>query len=368
MGYEWDGAQQEARVEVAAIYIDQVGRADAGLPLAGLGVELSDRAGVPRFSTVGETLGVGRPGVNVDGVVIIGEHGNYERNEFGQKLYPRRRLYDAAVAAMVSGGRIVPVFCDKHLAWSLEDARAMYATARRLGIPLLAGSSVPLAWRVPTATQWPAEAPMDIAVAVGYGDTEANGFHALEVLQVLAERRRGGERGVVSVCGRYGRDANAAVESGMVDRDMLRMALTALDSRPREAPAVNMRPKDCFLVKYIDGLRAAVVLYEEQAVKGFSVACRGPTTKLACQFWLDSDRHRHFTFLVRQIETLVLKGSPSYPVERTLLTGGILDAAMRSRKSGGQWEPTPELAIAYRAASGVSDTGILLNKGEVGSA
>lgn len=364
-GYEFSGAAEAARVEVASLYVDQLGQVDAGVPLAGLGVEVSDRAGVPRFPTVGEALGCGRPGVNVDGVVIIGEHGSYERNEFGQKLYPRRRLYDAAVAAMVSGGRTVPVFCDKHLAWAFQDASEMYQTARRLEVPLLAGSSVPLAWRVPTAAQWPAGAPMGSIVAVAYGDTEANGFHALEAIQVLAERRRGGETGVVSVCGLRDAAANEAVESGAVEADLLGTALAALGLPSQGAMAVDMRPKDVFLVHYSDGLRAAIVIYEEEAGTGFSVACRGPETRLACQFWLDKEKHRHFTFLVRQIEALVLNGVPPYPVERTLLTGGILDAAMRSRCSGGKWYPTPELAIAYQAPSEVADTAVPLSKGEV---
>ena len=44
----------------------------------------------------------------------------------------------------------MPVFDDKHLSYSFEKARAMVEAARRLGFPLLAGSSLPVTWRLPS--------------------------------------------------------------------------------------------------------------------------------------------------------------------------------------------------------------------------
>ena len=49
-----------------------------------------------------------------------------------------------------ASGRSVPVFNDKHLSWNWEWAKEMYDTSRRMGFPLMAGSSLPVTWRTPS--------------------------------------------------------------------------------------------------------------------------------------------------------------------------------------------------------------------------
>lgn len=365
-GYPWQGQHIDSRVEVVSMYLEQLGDhpRPAGDPVGSngsrpdIGIEISDRAGIPRYPTVAEAIGCGRGGVAVDGVVIIGEHGDYEYNEFGQKLYPRRRLFDAAVATMISAGTFVPIFNDKHLAWSFADARAMYDTAHRLGIPLLAGSSIPVAWRIPTGAQWPFGAAMTDIVVIGYGPLEIYGFHNLEALQVLAERRAGGEAGVVSVRGLSGADAATALTDGTVDRQLFDRALAAFDLDDAARVAARNAPQDVFVIEYVDGLRAAVVNCQG-SLQGFAAAAAGPENELTCRMWLQgAPEHGHFIFLVRQMESLIIAGEPAYPVERTLLTTGILDAALHSRHDGGTTRSTPELQIAYTPVDHIADTGI----------
>lgn len=347
-GYLFQGQSVEPRVEVASIYIEQIGDDD-------MGVELAERFDVPRFESVAETITCGSAGVNVDGVIIIGEHGDYELNQYEQKLYPRRRLFDAAVSTMIGAGRCVPIFSDKHLSWGWSDAVAMYATAQRLGIPLLAGSTVPLAWRIPTGTEWPLGEPMDEIVVAGYGPTEMYGFHNLEGLQALAERRRGGETGVVSVQALSPDAVVRAVIDGTVNADLLDQALRTFGLSDADRHRARQSAKDVFLIEYTDGLRAAVVNCDD-VIENWGIAARGPAHELTCQIWLQGHPHSHFISMVRQIESMILHRAAPYPVERTLLTTGMLDAAMRSKHEGGTHRDTPELAVSYLPVDRVPDT------------
>lgn len=350
-GYALHGVPTVPRLEVASLFLDQTPPDDTGRALAA-------RHGIPVSETIGEALGLGRPGVNVDGVLLIGEHGDYPVNERGQILYPRRAFFDAAVAAMVAAGRPVPVFVDKHLSWSFADARRMHDTAVRLGVPLLAGSSVPVTWREP-ALEWPVGEGMAEAVVVGYGPPEAYEFHALEGLQAMVERRAGGETGVAAVADIPPAALPAARAARRWPEELEVAALLAAGLEGHALRRARATLAHAFLVEYADGLRAAVLRFE-QGVADWAFAGRaggGPVR--ACRFATEPRRpYGHFTFLVRQIEALVLAGRAPYPPARTLLTSGVLDAAMRSRHLGGVRLPTPELAIAYDPPAAVADTGL----------
>ena len=351
-GFALHGERVAPRIDIASLYLDQV-------PANDMGRDMAAKHGVPLFETIGEAMTLGREGINVDGVLLIGEHGDYPWNALEQHLYPRRRFFDAAVAAMVAGGRVVPTFIDKHLSWSFTNAKPMFDTAERLKIPLLAGSSIPLAWRE-QAREWPFGQEMTEAVGIGYGPLEAYGFHALEGLQAMVERRAGGETGVASVQ-HLGGDAIWQAESeGRFSASLVDAALTTLLRETSSLPAARKSIEHAFLVTYRDGLQATVLMCGEP-IADWAYAATGPDNDedLAYRVALQPGKpYGHFGFLVRQIESLALNGSSPYPASRTLLTTGVLDAAMRSRHEGDALLQTPELDIQYMAAKNVPDTGI----------
>jgi hypothetical protein len=136
-GYGWGGRHHRPPFELAGLYVDQ-------FPEGDLSRDRARRHKVKLFPTVEEALTLGRSKLAVDGVLIIAEHGVYPRTEKGQTLYPRNEFFQRTVQVFEAGGRAVPVFNDKHLSTDWREGLAMVETAKRLGFPFLAGSSLPV--------------------------------------------------------------------------------------------------------------------------------------------------------------------------------------------------------------------------------
>ena len=337
-GYEYEGRRREPAVQVTSMYTDQV-------PANDMSREMARRYGVRIAATVREAVAA-----DIEGVVLVGEHGHYPHNEKGQHLYPRYELFKQIVEVFREQRRVVPVFCDKHLSVEWEKAKWMYDQSRELKFPLLAGSSLPLSWRRPPL-ELDLETPVERAVAAFYGDKEAYGFHALETLQCMVERRRGGETGVASVRYVEGTDVWRWTDANPWSVRLLDAALARIESRQPGALRDNVKQPILFLVRYRDGLEAAVYLLNghiDQAAFAASIA--GRSEPVSTEVWLQPERpFGHFSALVYRIERLIETGRPDYPVERTLLTTGVLAALMDSSYGGGRAMETPQLSVRYRA-------------------
>ncbi len=342
-GYAVIGRIHVPHCQVVSLYIEQFPPTDIGRGMAA-------RYGIPLFDSPAGALTLGKKDLGVDGVLLIGEHGEYPDNERGQKLYPRRRLFEEIVKVFRAGGRAVPVYNDKHLSWSWADAKWMYEQSRDLGFPMMAGSSVPVTWRRPPL-ELRAGAELEGALSVGYGGVESYGFHTLEALQVFTERRKGGETGVRAVQCLEGAEAWKAADGGRWSLELLEAALARIPERRgpvREADAEAL----VFLVEYADGLQAAAYLSRRHVAEwAFAARVKGVARPAATWFYLPKPQRDHFSFLSNHIEKMFLTGRPSYPVERTLLTTGMLAALMDSRFAGGKRIETPDLErVRYRPA------------------
>jgi len=339
-GYYLNDMFLEPRVKIASIYTDQVPEND-------ISHDLAEKHEVPIYGTIREALTLGGERLIVDGILLIAEHGDYPSNEWGQKLYPKRRFFEEIVSVINEGGRPVPLFNDKHLSHSWDEAFWMYETAKSLRVPFMAGSSLPVTWRVPPL-KVPLGSEIDEAVAVGYGDLEAYGFHALESLQCMVERRKGGETGVESVQCLEGEDVWNAWKDGLWSAELAETALKATEQRKGDIEE-NAKKPFAFLVTYRDGLKATILMLQGHISQfAFAARLKEEQKPLATRFHLEgAPPFGHFSFLVHHLENMFLTGQAQYPVERTLLTTGILSLSMESRHKNHERLETPQLTVRY---------------------
>jgi hypothetical protein len=352
LGYPRHGQQHVPAFYVKGVAVDQTPEND-------LSRDLSREFGFKWSRDPADVLLDGDQ-LAVDGVLLIAEHGNYPRNDKGQILYPRYELFQQVIAAFKKAGRVVPVFCDKHLSYSWAKAKQMYDQARDLKIPFMAGSSLPVTWRKPEL-ELPLNTPLDEALVATYGPMEVYGIHALEALQCMAERRKEGEGGVRAVTCLTGKEVWKAAEAGRWNWDLLEAALSRSESvNPgdvrRNAGGFPVQtypqiPPICFLVEYRDGFRGTVLLLNGH-VQDFTFAAKikGEAKPASCMFQLPPPPGaKFFDAQVMNIEKLLETGRSPYPVERTLLTTGTLDALLTSNQRRGERVETPELDIRYQA-------------------
>lgn len=359
--YYFRGKLIDPGVEVVSFYADQ-------FPHDDMAKEVSRRFGIPLCKTIEEAMCVGGQELAVDAVLSIGEHGSYPYNERGQHLYPRKRFFDASLAVMEKAGRFVPFFNDKHLSYDWAEAKEMYDTCRQHGMPLIAGSSVPLAQRRPMLNLKP-ETDIEEAVSIHGGGLESYDFHALEVLQSIVESRSGGETGIESVELVYGEAFEEARKSGRWSTDLVEAAMKAetdmkavRQGRPTQGVFAKSQSKlpvfekppgpsgpYAICLEYRDGLKATVLKIGGSGDR-WNFACRvkGSTAPQATAFFNSPWGNRGlFKALSHAIQHTFTAREEPYPAERTLLTTGAVEAVMHSWENKGQRIETPHLAIKY---------------------
>ena len=338
MGYSVSGRHHDPDARIVSMYVDQ-------RPEGDLSQARSEEHGFTLYPTIAGALRHDSHELAVDGVLIISEHGDYPSNELGQKLYPRHEFFRQVTQVFKRDSKVAPVFVDKHLSFEFDKAAAMVIDSRRGGYPLLAGSSIPVAIRLP-ALELPLDSDIEDALAVGYGPVDSYDFHALEGLQCMVERRAGGETGVRAVEYYSGDAVWQAGDAGVWSWDLLGAAMSRSDS-PQGNATEDGRPEDivglgyirdlaqdpaAYVIEYSDGLRATMLLLNG-ATKDilFAAKLRGRDDPVSTQFFLTPMPNvNHFSGLVAKIEEMFMTGEAPYPPERTLLVSGALEACLRA--------------------------------------
>ncbi len=358
VGYAWGGSWHQPAVDLVSIYIDQ-------FPDNDLGRDIAKRHDVPIYPTLEEALTLGGSKLAVDGVVIIGEHGDYPHNEMGQVLYPRYKWFKQVVKLFESSGRCVPIFNDKHLSTVWSECAEMVADSKRLNFPFMAGSSLPVTRRMP-AIDMPYDTPLAESVCVGYGKMDSYDFHGLETAQCMSERRRGGEVGIKSVQALKGEK----LWDYVAGRDATKRLLVAALARSHNLPVENgyvTEPisyewarkvfPDCYayVIEHRDGLRTTLLSLPLPR-RDFNYAGLNSETGeiISCQMYLPMPEYGattadFFNPLVHYIEQMVLENKLPYPIERTLLTSGMTLAGVESLFCDQAVIQTPDMAVEYKA-------------------
>ncbi|MFN8491067.1 MAG: hypothetical protein U0350_25960 [Caldilineaceae bacterium] len=342
-GFPTDEGIVPARVQIASMYVDQ-------FPEEDMARGISEKFNVPIYHSIVKALTLGGDKLAVDGVLLIGEHGDYPWNEREQQLFPRKYFMEQICGVFANSGRAVPVFNDKHLSYNWHDAKWMYDRAKQLGAPFMAGSSLPLGWRSPWL-EHALDTPIQEAVAIGYDGLDVYGFHTLETLQCMVERRVGGETGVAAVTYLEGDTVWRAAEAGRWSRELAEAASRAIQGKTTEQLELLFPKPGLFLIEYQDGTKGAVLMRLIGAgdLEKFAYAARVHNQVQATEVYLHDNPFPHFSYLSLNVEEMFITGQPVYPVERTLLTTGMLEAALESRYRGCVRIETPHLAINYRS-------------------
>jgi hypothetical protein len=358
-GYPLEGRWHRPALDVVSAYVDQ-------FPENDLSRKRSEEFGFPIYASIAEALRCGGDKLAVDAVLIIGEHGNYAKSEFGQTKYPRYEFFQQVTDVFRRDGRAAPVFNDKHLSWKWEWAVEMVELSRELDFAFLAGSSLPVTWRMPDLDM-PYDAEVEEILGVAIGGVDSYDFHALEMMQCMAERRKGGETGVVAVQALRGDAVWKAMQSGdwqaggwdpgLFEACLSRSQTLAQPETyshrfpSREQMQAWVKEPVAYRFEYADGLKATMLLMNG-LVNDFTFAARlrGNSEPLSTLFYLPPNPNVVYSAaLMSYAEKTFLSGQAAYPVERTLLTTGLVEAGVRSLGMDQQRLETPHLSVRYRA-------------------
>lgn len=355
IGFSMGGRWHEPEVEIAAVYIDQHSDRD-------LAEKRIAKYGLKSAPSIAEALTLGTSNLAVDGVVVIGEHGSYPKTDRGQTRYPRYEWFQEIVKIFEHSGRSVPVFNDKHLSTSWGECREMVRDAKRLEFPFYAGSSLPVTWRLP-ALELPYDTALKESVCVAYGGVDSYDFHALETAQCMSERRVGGEVGIRSVLA--AKDDHLWQE--LLRRDVTSQLFVSALSRSHSLPVETGYPTDRvtidwarealtsitgYFIEHLDGFRTTIFLTNISDFNYAGMLSDGEI--IGCQMMLpmpgrNATTADFFNPLSAHVESMIVHGKTNYPIERTLLTSGMVIGGVESLYLGEKPFLTDDMAVPYHA-------------------
>lgn len=329
------------QLEVASLYLDQFPANDSGRKTAA-------RLGIPLLDSIRETIDYAERCGGLHGVIIIGEHGDYPLDEWGRKQYPRYRFMNETLDALAELNLRVPIFSDKFLSYRTDQSVRMFENLRDHAIPFMGGSSIPLAPRRDMPDDHHLANAREWLVVSFSSELEAYGYHALEVLQSLAERREGGESGIAGIEVMQGVAVWEAMDYRQWPEDLLLAALKSVRA-VEDAPHPRESADTTYLmtVHYKDGSKGYVI-QQTRLAEQWSFAFRDGNGNIFQSVCLSDNNwpFSHFDRMTNTIEQFIVSRKPPFPAERILISSCLINRAMESLHKG-RYVATPELDIHY---------------------
>jgi hypothetical protein len=262
----------------------------------------------------------------VDGVMLIGEHGNFPENELGQKLYPRKELLNSVLGVIDRSGQKIPIFFDKHFSWNVAWAKEMYSALEIRKIPWFGGSSLPLCPKVPETSDFRNTKIREVVITT-WGELEPYLFHALECLESVVDQRSSTQSGIASITAWRGDESWRAMDNKFFPMDLLKSAVAVVGT---DAVAGFQRWRsnrehsaEIFQIQYKDGLRATVVNLNG-ILRKWAFACRlDDSEQTVASTFLAGGADLgfpHFARLAGMIQEFFLTGRSPVPHSRLYVT------------------------------------------------
>jgi hypothetical protein len=360
-GFTMDGRKYISSIEIVTMYVDK-------FPENDMSRSISLKHNIPIYGSIREALLNGGNTFDLDGIIIIGEHGDYPINEYGQILYPRRRFFEECLNVMLEFDRIVPVYSDKAFAIEKDDIEWVYNQIKKHEIPFFSSSVLPYARQFPGVLAPPDGAPIykvftfemwggyqPVHPAVDYpayrvfehGVDFAN-YHRLEMIQSIVEKRAYGESGVKSVRAFEGENA-VKKTMGQTWYELYKSLGMFINLADVDTFPYTLERPVFFEVEYVDGLMLGILCtYREIKENAVAYQTHEGSVPYCTEYITTPSRKPYIYFgrLVLLIERFIHTSRPPFPVERSLITAGTSDAMMKALKLKKEIE-TPYLHVRY---------------------
>lgn len=323
--WNWKGGT----MKIASLFVDQKFEND-------MSVDYCQKHDIPMFSSIREALTLGTDKLAVDAVLIIAEHGSYRTTKWQQIEYPRAEFFHAAVDVMEESGRIIPVFNDKHIAWSPARVASVCERVRRLNIPYFATSTLPLSPKNPPLAPEFLDDPK-LYVSVCNSSLDPHGYHSFEWAQSLIEQRKGGEAGPEKLTVYSGEKLWNFFDAHPDLKQHLSLAFDLLEPKEDE-PKYTLEefrkvhtcvPPQAMDILHRDGFRSIYVAFPG-AANGWAFSVenkKGESHQRKCLLGGLAAYAAHFANLNNELEKFYRTQVPPTPLARAEFVAGLLAEA-----------------------------------------